>query len=84
MTAGGLEVDGKENAHAGPEDEWTDIQLQPSGDLNKALEQAPGPPKKLMLKKKLGSSSKAKARAPPGEMAKTLATRAVAREGKHN
>lgn len=72
MTAGGLEVDGKENAHAGPEDEWSDIQLEASGDLNKALEQAPAPPKKLMLKKKLGSSTKAKAKVPPGKMAKTI------------
>ena len=74
MTAGGLEVDGKENSHAGPEDEWTDIQLQPSGDLNKTLEQAPAPPRKLMLKKKLGASTKAKAKPPPGGLAKTLAT----------
>ena len=74
MTAGGLEVDGKENSHAGPEDEWTDIQLQPSGDLNKVSEQAPAPPKKLMLKKKLGPSTKAKAKAPPGGLAEILAT----------
>ncbi len=73
MTAGGLEVDGKENSHAGPEDEWTDIQLQPSGELNKVLEQAPAPPRKLMLKKKLGASTKAKAKAPPGELPTTLA-----------
>ena len=66
-------MDGKENAHAGPEDEWTDIQLQASGDLNKVLEQAPAPPKRLMLKKKLGASTKTKAKAPPGELAMSLA-----------
>ena len=67
-------MDGKENAHAGPEDEWTDIQLQPSGDLNKALEQAPAPIRKLMLKKKLGASTKARTKAPQGEPANIVAT----------
>ena len=65
-------MDGKENSHADPEDEWTDIQLQPSGDLNKVLEQAPAPPRKLMLKKKLGASTKAKTKAPPGALLTTL------------
>ncbi len=59
--AGDHEGAGKENAaSAGQEDEWTDIQLQPSGDLSKTLEQQPLPAKKLALRKKLGGKSRRK------------------------
>lgn len=65
-------MDGNENDQNGgtaaAEDEWTDIQLQPSGELGAAPEQAPAPAKRRMLKKKLGVPGKAKSKGAPGTL----------------
>ena len=60
-TAGGQDVAEKENAAgAGQEDEWTDIKLQPSGELGDTLQQPIPPAKKSALRKKLGGKSRRK------------------------
>lgn len=66
MSAGNEENEGRQgnsqSIGAAQEEEWTDIQLQPSGDLNKMMEQAPAPAKKRILKNKLDAAVKARSR----------------------